>query len=164
MPITHVHTEVSNRARAGPFPRGGRALPARDTEFVGLQEAYRASGGIARGESLAQRMSLVGPGGYLDLARRIASGELFSFRWHDDFWLPIFQFEPLHLMPREAPRRVLSELHGALDGWAVAHWYVTASLALDDHRPLDLLDSDLPAVLVAARSARADARRCALPI
>jgi len=163
MPITHAYADASSHARPGHFPRGSRPLPARDAEFIELQDAYRRSGGLARGESLAQRMSLVGPGGYVDLARRIVSGQLFSFPWHDDFWLPMFQFDPVRLVPHEAPRRVLAELRGALDGWAIAHWYVTPHAALDERLPVDLLDTDLPAVLVAARCARIDAQRGAWP-
>jgi hypothetical protein len=53
---------------------------------------------------------------------------------------------------------VLAELHGALDGWAIARWFVTPSEELGGATPLARLDSDLPAVLAAAR-ARRDARR-----
>jgi Protein of unknown function (DUF2384) len=145
-----------------------RVLPAaappctqrqRDADFVALQQAYRSTGGIGCGESMALRMSISGNGGYVDLARRIVAGKLFSFQWHDQFWLPLFQFDPLLLTQREAPRRVLDELHGALDGWAIAHWYVAPNTRLAGQRPLDLLDADLPAVLVAARLGSALRRR-----
>jgi Protein of unknown function (DUF2384) len=163
MHITQAHTDIARHARPGPFPPRGHPLPGRDTEFIALQDAYRHSGGLARGESLAQRMSLAGTGGYVDLARRIVGGQLFSFQWHDDFWLPMFQFDPQGLAPREAPRRVLAELRGALDGWAIAHWYLAPSQVLDGRAPLDLLDTAMPAVLEAARSARGDALRGAGP-
>ncbi len=128
----------------------------RDAEFVALQQAYRGAGGIGCGETISLRMSLSGNGGYVDLARRIVAGQLFSFQWHDQFWLPLFQFDPLLLTQREAPRRVLDELHGVLDGWAIAHWHVAPNTALAGQRPLDLLDTDLPAVMGAARAARQD--------
>ncbi len=163
MHTTLAHADTASLYGPELFPPRGHPLPARDIEFVELQDAYRHSGGIARGESLAQRMSLVGPGGYVDLARRIVGGQLFSFHWHDDFWLPMFQFDLVRLVPREAPRGVLAELRGALDGWAIARWYITPNRGLDDRLPLDLLDRDLPAVLAAARGARADARRGAWP-
>jgi len=160
MTITPAHAEPARPARPGAFVGRGHA-PARDAEFVDLQDAYRRSGGIARGESLAQRMSQTHPGGYVDLARRIVGGQLFSFQWYDDFWLPLFQFDPVRLVPREAPRRVLAELRGALDGWALAHWFVTPQRRLDERLPLEVLDSDLPAVLAAARGARIDSQRSA---
>lgn len=162
MPFTFARADTERFARAGPFPPRGLPLPSLDTAFVELQEAFRASGGLARGESLAQRMSLVGPGGYIDLARRIVGGQLFSFQWHEDFWLPMFQFEPVRLTPREAPRRVLAELRGALDGWGIAQWYVTPLCQLAGRTPLAVLDSDLPALLAAAGEVRAaPAARCA---
>lgn len=55
---------------------------------------------------------------------------------------------------RPAPRCVLDELHGALDGWALAGWYVRAQASLHGQRPLDLLDTDLDTVLAAARAER----------
>jgi len=156
-----MHTTPAHATRPSPFrpglpPSSCHALPSRDTEFVGLQDAYRRSGGLARGESLARRMSLLGPGGYVDLARRIVGGQVFSFQWHQDFWLPLFQFDAAQLVPRDASRRVLSELRGALDGWAVAHWYVRPDASLGERTPLEVLDTDLPAVLAAARRTRAE--------
>jgi uncharacterized protein (DUF2384 family) len=79
---------------------------------------------------------------------------LFSFRWHDSFWLPMFQFDAESLTMREAPRRVLDELHGVFDGWDMAQWHVRAHDDLHGQRPLDLLDTDLAAVLAAARADR----------
>jgi hypothetical protein len=149
-----ARTEVTHRVPTDPYPRRALATERRDAEFAVLQDAYRASGGMARGESLARRMSLVGTGGYIDLARRIVGGQLFSFQWHQDFWLPLFQFDPEHLLPREGPRRVLAELRGALDGWGVARWFVTPCPALEGRTPLALLDVDLPAVLAVAHAER----------
>lgn len=126
------------------------ASAARYIAFATLQEAYRSRGGIATGDVLATRMSAAGRGGYIDLARRIVAGQLFTFKWHDSFWLPMFQFDPQTLSLQEAPRRVLNELHAALDGWSIAHWYVQPNARLSRQRPLDLLDSDLSGVLAAA--------------
>jgi hypothetical protein len=137
-----------------PLPRANQhPPPARDTKFVALQAAYRQSGGIVRGDAMATRMSLTGRGGYVDLARRIVGGQLFSFHWHDSFWMPAFQFDPELLCQREGPRRVLDALRGSMDGWTLAHWYVKAHPALDGQRPLDLLECDLPAVLRVAHAA-----------
>jgi hypothetical protein len=148
MPPWQPRAWESGRAHANQHPP-----PTRDTEFVALQAAYRHSGGIVRGDAMATRMSLTGRGGYVDLARRIVGGQLFSFQWHDNFWMPAFQFDPELLCQREGPRRVLDTLQGALDGWALAHWYVQANPLLDGQRPLDLVDRELPRVLLAARAA-----------
>jgi hypothetical protein len=161
MPIALAAIDPAHAAHAahplwhGVAPR--RTPPssaARDAAFVGLQEAYRGAGGIVRGDPLAARLGSCGHGGYIDLARGIVAGRLFSFQWHDSFWVPMFQFDPRLLTLREAPRRVMEELHGVFDGWDIAHWYVRANDWLSGQRPLDLLESDLPAVLAAARADR----------
>lgn len=136
-------------------PASGRSqAPTLDSAFVGLQTAYRASGGIADGEALVAILVRARRDRYVDLARRIAAGHLFSFRWRRSFWLPMFQLEPHQLTLREAPQRVLDELRGAMTGWRIAHWYVGANAALDGACPLDRLEPDLPAVLAAARADR----------
>jgi hypothetical protein len=157
MPITLAVTEPSrldwHRHRPAPLPWQD-AMPDSDADFIALQDAYRQTGGIARGDQLAMRMGQAGRGGYIDLARRIVAGQLFSFRWHDCFWVPMFQFDPDSLSLREPPRRVLDELRGVIDGWDLAHWYVRANDTLAGHQPLQLLDTELPAVLAAARADR----------
>lgn len=130
----------------------------RDLAFMSLQAAYRAHGGLVRAEALAACMGAAGCGGYVDLARRIVAGQLFSFQWHDAIWLPLFQLDPRSLAPRDATRQVMDELRGAFDGWGLAHWYVLPHAALAGCTPLDRLTDDLPAVLAAARGDRA---RCA---
>jgi hypothetical protein len=167
MPIPHALTRLTRNAWAG-VPEGHnvpsgtmpRAPAARYAEFETLQAAYRDSGGIARGDVLASRMSAAGRGGYVDLARRIVAGQLFAFQWHESFWLPMFQFDPLSLALQEGPRRVLDALRGVLDGWALSHWYVQPNDRLQGQRPLDLMDVDPVGVLAAAH---ADAR-APLPI
>ncbi len=142
----------SERAATMPVP----APAARYAEFATLQEAYRDRGGIARGDVLASRMSATGRGGYIDLARRIVAGQLFAFKWHDSFWLPMFQFDPQSLALQEGPRRVLDVLRGTLDGWALSHWYVQPNGHLNGRRPLDLMEVD-PGGVVAAAHATAPA-------
>ena len=149
-----------HRKAMGPAPSpseldldDANAMP-RDAAFVALQVAYRSRGGLASGEELAVSMSRTGGDGYVALARRLVAGQLFSFRWHDRFWVPRFQLHPVSMAPRAAPVAVLDELFGVFDGWSLAHWFVHRHDDLDGERPLDLLDTDLPAVLAAARTDR----------
>jgi hypothetical protein len=132
----------------------GRADSAEDLAFATLQSGYRDHGGILQGESLAGCLSRAGRGGYVELARRIVAGELFSVRWRGAFWLPMFQFHPIELTPRTEPSKVLAELHGVLNGWQLARWHISVRGDLRGLRPLDLLESDLDAVLAAARADR----------
>jgi hypothetical protein len=102
-------------------------------------------------------MSLLGTGGYVDLARRLVARELFSFQWQDDFWLPMFQFDPVLLLPRAGIARLLAAFGtnrdpvDRLDGWMLARWFVTPDAALDGDTPLSRLDRDPDAVLAAAQ-------------
>lgn len=167
MPIILAHTAPSRldwhglqRLTAqGPRPPP-TAAPApspvqmQDQSFVALQGAYRASGGLERGDDLALRMLRAGRGGYQDLARQIVGGELFSFHWNDSFWLPAFQLDPVTLAPHAQARSVVSELQGVFDGWDMAWWFVNPHADLGGRRPLDLLVTALPAVLAAARADR----------
>lgn len=170
MPITRAHADLARldwhrhgqaaavwAQRRAELERLRPEQAERDAAFVALRAAYRGHGGIAQGDSLAASMGRAGHGGYVGLTRRIVAGELFSFRWNETFWVPLFQFEPVHLTLRAAPRRVLNELHGVLDGWAIASWFVRAHEGLRQQRPLDLLDSDIDAVLAAARAERGTA-------
>jgi hypothetical protein len=141
-------------ARTRPAPPVARHMLARDSDFLALQTAYRMNGGIARGDDVAMRMGRVSDSGYVDLARRIVAGQVFSFQWHDSFWLPMFQFEAEAMTLREAPRRVLDVLRFVLDGWSLAHWHVQPSMVLGGRRPLDLIDAEPDLVLDAARVTR----------
>ncbi len=123
-----------------------------DSDFVHLQKAYRGHGGLERGEALAARTAW--RGGYVQLARELVQGRVFSLQWNGSFWLPMMQFETEHMTLREGPRRVLEELHGVMDGWRLAQWYVAPNTWLADQRPLDLLATQLCAVLQAARADR----------
>lgn len=142
-----IHARANRAVSLGPT--------GRDLAFITLQDAYRPHGGLVRAEALAACMSAAGCGGYVDLARSIVAGRLFSFHWHDAIWLPLFQLDPRSLAPRESSRQVLDVLHGAYDGWGLAHWHVQPHAALDGRSPLECLADDLPAVLAAARGDRA---------
>lgn len=131
------------------------ALPwDRDAAFVALQQGYRASGGLLRSDAWTAAAGTDGRPLYIGVARQLVAGQLFSFRWHDSIWLPRFQFSPDGRALRDAPLQVLAELGGVFDGWDLAGWYVADNGGLGDRRPIDLLDSDLPAVLATARADR----------
>jgi hypothetical protein len=63
----------------------------------------------------------------------------------------LFQFNLWDLSTRPGSRQVLAELSPSFDGWQLAAWFVQRSAWLDYRRPVDLLASNLPAVLSLAR-------------
>ena len=137
-----------------PDPTAPDAFAPGDHGFIALCQAYRASGGIARGEDLAHWMAGRGQGNSLHLAALIVGRDAFSFQWRDAFWVPMFQFSPLQPAWGEGARQVLGELGPVLDGWSLAAWFASANSWLSGRRPLDLLATNLPLVLAAARADR----------
>jgi hypothetical protein len=121
-----------------------------DHGFIALCQAYRASGGIARGDDLAHWMAGRGQGDSLHLAALLVGGAAFSFQWRDTFWVPMFQFSPQQPARGDGARQVLGELGAVLDGWSLAAWFASGNSWLSGRRPLDLLAANLPLVLAAA--------------
>ena len=141
-------------AAAGADPAGLFPFAPGDHGFIALCQAYRATGGVARGEDLAHWMAGCGQGNSLHLAALIVGREAFSFQWGDTFWVPMFQFSALQPALGEGARQVLGELAPVLDGWSLAAWFASGNTWLAGRRPLDLLATDLPLVLAAARADR----------
>ncbi len=129
------------------------SLPS-DRDFVAMREAYRATGGIARGGDLARLLDDQGRGGSASLAALIDAGAVFGFDWRRDFWIPMFQFEMRDLSLKAAPHEVLAELAAEFDGWNLAAWFAQRNCWLNERRPVDVLDANLPVVLAAARADR----------
>jgi hypothetical protein len=146
---------------ADPMTSGGAPLEEEgigglpsDRDFVAMQLAYRPTGGLLRGDDLALVLRDRQRGDYVSLARLIVSGEIFSFEWHDTFWIPMFQFELKSLDLKPGPRQVLGELSADFDGWSLAVWFAHPNSWLNERRPVDLVDTDLASVLRAARADR----------
>jgi len=123
-------------------------------DFLALNAACRPTGGLARGDDLARLLADHRFGDFVSLAGLIDSGEIFGFEWRHYFWIPMFQFELRDLSSKPGARQVREELAPAFDGWPLATWFGDPNAWLSARRPVDLLDSDLPAVLDAARADR----------
>ena len=122
--------------------------------LAALMATYRATGGVARGDDLARLLEDRGLGDFVDLARLIASNEVFGFKWRDTLWIPMFQVELRDLSIKPATQLVLMQLGSRFDGWARAAWFAQPNSWLNDRRPVDSLDSHLADVLRAASIAR----------
>jgi hypothetical protein len=150
----HRHAFAVKGARASPDSAPSPLHVVSDAGFVALQNAYRSSGGLASGSELAARLHINGEGGYASLARWIVGHHVFSFAWHEDFWLPMFQFDPRDLSLRRGLRPVLAELVDVMDGWAMAAWFAQPNEALQGHSPVSVWASHWPDVFQAARLQR----------
>ncbi len=116
-----------------------------------MLEAFRSTGGLAPGNLLCQSLLDHQRGDLSHLARLIVDRRLFVFDWRGDSWIPMFQFDGHDLTCKPGPARVRAELPGLCSGWAVAAWFAQPNAKLDGCRPVALMDSDLAAVVEAAR-------------
>ncbi len=124
------------------------------TGFVAMLAAYRATGGTARGDDLARLLQDRQHGGYVSLARLIATRKVFSFEWRNTYWVPMFQFDLSDLSIRPGPQQVMAELNAEFDDWRLAMWFTHPNAWLHDHKPVDLLHTELQSVIEAARADR----------
>ena len=140
------------RPEPGPVPHpsaiGGE--PSR-RGFVAMLEGYRSSGGTVSGNSLGQLLKECQRGTFVQLARLIAQRRVFTFEWHGESWIPMFQFDSADLSCKEGPGQVRNELDHLPSSWAVAAWFALPNALLQGRRPADAIDNDLPGVLAAAR-------------
>lgn len=139
----------------------GMCIPARATgsmpnlaHFQSLRAAYRHTGGVARGDDLARLLEDRKRGACANLAKVIVSRGVFAFKWREELWIPMFQFDLRDLSLKMAHRPVLAELAPVFDNWSLAEWFARPNAWLCDRSPVDVLGSNLPAVLDAARADR----------
>lgn len=123
-----------------------------DANFIALLNAYRPTGGLLRGDDLADLRAMRDQGDHAALARSIVAGEILCFEWNRTFWVPAFQLEGDSLIVGSGAHSVLAELSRAFDGWSAAQWFAAPNAWLRDRAPVDLMASDLPAVIDAARA------------
>jgi hypothetical protein len=69
-------------------------------------------------------------------------------------WIPMLQFEQRDPSIAQALQDVRSELGMSIDDSALATWLASPNVWLQSRAPIDLLRSDVPSVLVAARTDR----------
>lgn len=122
--------------------------------FDKLVGAYQTSGGTARADHLALLMEHKNKGNFASVAKRIVSRDIFSYEWQNHFWVPMFQFNPHDLSPKQEVRRVVHELSAVLDNWTLALWFTQPNAWLNGQRPVDRVDSHFSDVLNAARADR----------
>ena len=123
-------------------------------DFNNLLSGYLWSGGMARHQELARRLEEADAGTASSLQRLFDSNAVFAFDWCGSLWVPMFQFRQPKMFVKPSSRNVQSELAGVFDGWSLAVWYLQHNSWLDDRRPIDVIDLNPHAVLIAARGDR----------
>ncbi len=119
--------------------------------FVALLEAFRATGGTVPAVIVGRLLNahqVCATGG---LHQLIATRQVIGFDWRANFWIPMFQFDEKDLTLKVGAQRVRAELPPGRTPWTLATWFASSNARLNGARPADVLDSDLQAVVRAAR-------------
>ena len=138
-------------------PAHQRFEASSDYRFVAMLDAYRNSGGLARCPELLALLKQRSVADVAILARWIVEREVICFEWQSQTWFPLFQFVRPEFVPDPRHFPILMELACIFDSAEVAYWFASPHPDLAESKPVDLLDSDMPAVLLAARATRRSA-------
>lgn len=128
-----------------------------DHQFIGMLDAYRQSGGLARLQELANLRSSGEPIDLAKLATCISRRELICFEWQSYAWLPLFQFDLRDMTLRPQLQRIVVQLSCVYNPWEVAFWFTEPKPWLSHRAPADTGAGDLPMLLQHAHSDRAGA-------
>lgn len=122
--------------------------------FDNMIGGFRPSGGTARADDLALLLEERKRGDFVSLAKRMVSRDIFSFKFRNHFWIPMFQFDARDMSVKQEVRRVINELGSVLDNWTLARWFTEPNAWLRDRRPVDMMTHHFADVLDAARADR----------
>jgi hypothetical protein len=123
---------------------------AQDCAFVAMLDAYRPYGGLSRLDRLTAGGHVESEGRENVVGKLVDEGALFGFHWHDDVWIPLFQFDMPGPKVALGPQRIAAQLGPGIDGWVIASWFVRPNAWLENYSPIECLSSRLPEVLEAA--------------
>ncbi len=123
-------------------------------QFIGMLNAYRSSGGLARAQELAVTCKSHGERCLMALADWIVKRKVISLEWQSKIWLPLFQFNHVDMTLALGLEDTLAELVVVHDDWHIANWFSLPNHWLADRTPADMLATAAPEVLNAARAER----------
>ncbi len=141
----------SSSLAAAPF--AGRPIDGGGRLFA-MQRAFRHTGGVITGDSLAALLRQRWDQPLSLLARWIVNREVVNFEAHGQTWLPMFQFDSGGLGVSTGARKTIAELRGVFDDWELTEWFATPNTWLGGVSPADAMASDAQAVWQAARADR----------
>jgi len=147
-----MHDHAPNTGTARPFSATHACLPGGEDDhaFVGMLNAYRSSGGLARAKEVFNLVKTRSDLGVVALANSIARRNVLSLHWQADVWMPLFQFERQGMTIKPTLEPVLAALNPVFTPWALAQWCAQPNRWLDGQSPADTLDADAERVLRAA--------------
>lgn len=120
------------------------------SEFAAMDSAFNRSGGLLQGDVLTLSLRKFRDQPISTLARWIVNRTLVSFTWRSQTLVPLFQFDPADMSPRQEVEDVVRELSGALSDWEIAVWFARPNALLAGAAPVDMIGSDPMSVRRAA--------------
>ena len=162
---TFFHTLPGTRAGWTAPPRSSRLLVAesgaepravsqRSGHLAGCAADFSASGGVATGTDVAERLRAKVDQPVSALARWIVDRQVVAISGGPTLLLPLFQFDFATGCVRSGVAPTLSELAEVMNDNEVACWFAQPNAWLHGAAPAQILLSDIGAVLAAARADR----------
>jgi len=115
---------------------------------------FAASGGVATGTEVADRLRDAIRQPVSVLAHWIVDRQVIAFSCGAGLWLPLFQFDFAQGSVRGGVAPAISELAAVMTDSELAHWFVQPNGWLMGAVPAEKLLSNVEAVLAAARADR----------
>ena len=125
-----------------------------DGDFVAMLNAYREFGGLARAQEVVSMMMADGAPGITTCAQWIVGGNLLSFEWQSQIWIPLFQFDRTDMSLQAGIGEILKDLSATMEPWEQAAWFSQPNLWLAERCPAELLRADRIGVVNAASATR----------
>ena len=161
--MTEVHTTphpTSALSRSNPPPPDANfrnrpftspaSVPQADQLFLGLVDAFQATGGLIRVDDLESMFMLRSFGFSKEFAMSITDRQVIHFEWQAQTWLPLFQFDLIRMQARPELVPILAELNSIYDNWEVADWFARINPWLGGYSPSQELGRNPLAVMNAA--------------
>jgi len=121
-----------------------------DRQFMAMLDSYRGNGGLARAQEVFTMYKAHHGADATMLARWIVKREVISFDWQSCVWVPLFQFDRMHMTLQPGLGNVLSALKPAFEPWEIAIWFAQPNHWLSGRAPGDVVCVNAQAVLMAA--------------
>lgn len=150
----HLNLADEQRKRVADFCTDCQSERRRDCPRAACPADYSASGGVATGTEVAERLRVEVSQPVSLLARWIVDRQVIAFSWGPGLMLPRFQFDFPQGCVRSGVAPVMLELSSVMSDNEMASWFAQPNGWLQAASPAQTLLSDAGAVLAAARADR----------
>ena len=130
----------------------------KELQFAAMARSYGSIQGMASSHDVVWLMREHCDQPISVLAHWIVDRKVVTIEWQQQTLLPLFQFQLSDMSLCEPILQVVSELSEVLNDWELALWFALPNHWLELATPVDMIEHEQPAVLLAARAERYVAR------